>query len=224
MNATEAWVGESRYVYQLPLRLVHWIIFLDLIVLSISGYWIGSGDLPAGPGGEFQMGTIRYVHTLAGWVLFAALLLRIYLFFFGNVYARWTDFIPHRREHWRDVKEVLLFYTFIRRGYPHAEYGHNRLASLTYLVVYLLILFMVVSGLALHGMAFPAGWQGWLTWPLAFVTAPTLRLLHHLGMWLLWGFAVHHLASVFLADNQQRGGLVGGIFSGYKLVPKRVKR
>ena len=152
MNATEAWVGESRYVYQLPLRLVHWIIFLDLIVLSISGYWIGSGDLPAGPGGEFQMGTIRYVHTLAGWVLFAALL-RIYLFFFGNVYARWTDFIPHRREHWRDVKEVLLFYTFIRRGYPHAEYGHNRLASLTYLVVYLLILFMVVSGASRDGIS-----------------------------------------------------------------------
>jgi Ni/Fe-hydrogenase 1 B-type cytochrome subunit len=95
---------------------------------------------------------------------------------------------------------------------------------MTYLVVYLLLLFMAVSGLALHGMAFSAGWQSFFTWPLVFVSAPTLRLMHHMGMWLLWGFVAHHVASAVLVDRETRGGLIGGIFSGYKLVPKRAKQ
>jgi Ni/Fe-hydrogenase 1 B-type cytochrome subunit len=221
---TREWVGESRYVFQLPLRLVHWTVFFAAIVLSLTGYWIGSGNLPAGAGGVFQMGWIRYVHTVAGWTLLAVLLLRVYLFFFGNEYARWPDFVPHRKEHVRDLKDVFLFYVFARSRYPHPDFGHNRLAALTYLVVYLLLLFLVVSGLALHGMAFPAGWQSLFTWPLVFVTAPTLRLMHHMGMWLLWGFVAHHVASAILADRELRGGLMSGIFSGYKFLPKRASK
>lgn len=223
-NDIREWMGRSHYVFTLPLRLVHWTVFFAAIVLSLTGYWIGSGNLPAGPGGVFQMGWIRYVHTVAGWVLLAALLLRVYLFFFGNEYARWTDFVPHRKEHVRDLKDVLLFYVFARSRYPHPDFGHNRLASLTYLVVYLLLLFMVVSGLALHGLAFPLGWQSLFTWPLVFFTAPTLRLMHHMGMWLLWGFVTHHVASAILADRELRGGLMSGIFSGYKFLPKRASK
>ncbi len=218
------WVSETRYVFQLSLRLVHWTVFFAVAVLSVTGYWIGSGNMPAGPDGTFQMGWIRYIHTVSGWVLLAALLLRVYLFFFGNEHVRWTEFIPHRKEHWRDMKDVFLFYTFVRARSPYEGYGHNRLAALFYLGVYLLLLFMVVSGLALHGMAFSAGWQSLLTWPLVFVSAPTLRLMHHMGMWFLLGFVVHHMASAVLVDRETRGGLMGGIFSGYKSLPKRAER
>jgi len=219
----EIWIGESKYVFRVSLRLVHWTVFLAIVVLSLTGYWIGTGDLPAGPGGDFQMGWVRYIHTIAGWSLLTALLLRLYLFFYGNEYVRWADFIPYRKEHWKQIKEMLLYYTFLRSHYPHADFNHNRLAALTYLVVYALLGFMVVAGFALYGMAFSVGWQAWLTWPIAFITAPTLRLMHHMGMWLIWGFALHHLASAVLVDHETRGGLMGGIFSGYKIVPKRVK-
>lgn len=225
----QIWIGESKYVFRVSLRVVHWVIFLAIIVLSGTGYWIGSADLPGGPGGVAQvsevgpMGWTRYVHTVTAWVLVSALLVRLYLFFAGNEYARWPDFVPTRKEHWRDMKDVFRYYTFFESHYPHADFGHNRLAALTYLVVYLLLLFMVVSGFALHGLGFTTGWQSWMTWPLAFVSIPTMRLLHHMGMWLLWGFAVHHIASAVLVDHETRGGLMGGIFSGYKIVPKRAK-
>ena len=219
----EIWIGESKYVFRVSLRLVHWTVFLAVVVLSFTGYWIGSGNMPAGPGGIFQMGWVRYIHTIAGWIFLTALLVRLYLFFYGNEYAGWRQFIPYRREDWKEIKELLAYYLFLRPRYPHVEYDHNRLAALTYCVVYALLAFMAVSGLALHGMAFTFGWPSWLTWPLAFFSAPTLRLMHHMGMWLIWGFAVHHVASVVLVDHEARGGLVGGIFSGYKIVPKRVK-
>jgi len=223
MTTQAIWIGETRYVFTVTIRLIHWTIFFAVLALSMTGYWIGSGNLPAGPGGVFQMGTIRYVHTVAGWVLLAALMARVFCFFVGNAYARWGSFLPHRKEHFRELKEVFLFYVFATKDYPHAEYGHNRLAALTYLVVYGLLLLMAISGLALHGMAFPAGWQSWLTWPLALVSTQTLRLMHHMGMWLIWGFVAHHVASAVLADHETRGGLMGGMFSGWKTVPKRVK-
>lgn len=225
MTTNVAWIGESRYVFSLPIRLIHWAIFFALIALSVTGYWIGSGNLPAGPGGVFQMGWIRYVHTVAGWVLLAALVARIFSFFTGNPYARWRAFVPYRKEDFRDLKEALLYYLFLKRRYPHQDFGHNRLAAVTYLVVYLLLLAMVASGLALHGMAFSTGWQSsWLlTWPLALFTAPTLRLMHHMGMWLIWGFVAHHVASALLVDHETRGGLMGGIFSGWKSIPKRTE-
>jgi len=219
----QVFLAESKYVFQLSLRVVHWAIFFAIVALSFTGYWIGSGDLPAGPGGTFQMGWIRYVHLVAGWVLLAALLLRLYLMFGGNPYASWREFVPTRREHWKMIKEIFQYYTFWRAEYPHRDFSHNRLAAATYLVVYALILFMVVSGLALHGMAFSSGWQSWLTWPLALFSAQTLRLLHHLGMWLIWGFATHHMASAILVDHELKGGLLGGIFSGWKSVPRQVK-
>lgn len=220
---TEVWVGESRYVFRVPLRLVHWTVFFAVIVLSLTGYWIGSGNLPAGPGGEFQMGWVRYIHTIAGWTFLAALLLRLYLFFFGNEFARWRQFVPYRRQDWREIKGLLAYYLFLRPDYPHAGFHHNRLAALTYLIVYAFLGFMVISGLALHGMAFSIGWQAWLTWPLAFFSAPTLRLMHHMGMWLIWGFVAHHLASIIVVDHETRGGLIGGMFSGFKVASKHVK-
>lgn len=220
----QEWRGESRYVFHLPLRIIHWTIFFAVIGLSMTGYWIGSGNLPAGPGGVFQMGWIRYLHTIFGWTLAAALLGRLYLFFFGSEYERWAHFVPHRKKDWHDMKEVFQYYTFLSRRYPHMEFGHNRLASATYLVVYFLLLLMVFSGLALHGIAFSFGWQSWLRWPFHFVTPPELRLFHHMGMYLIWGFVAHHVASAVLVDHEKRGGVLSGIFSGFNIVCMRHKR
>jgi len=212
--------GESAYIVDIPTRLVHWTIFFSMLALSTTGIWMATGNMPPGVTGEFQMGWMRYVHLLSGWILAAALLLRAYLWFFGNKYASWREFVPTTRERWKLIKDVFLYYTFIRAEYPHKDTGHNPLASATYIGVYGLIAFELVSGFALHGMAFQTGWQTWLTWPLAVISAQTLRFLHHLVMWLLWGFATHHVFSALLVDIETRGGLMSGMFSGYKNVPK----
>jgi Ni/Fe-hydrogenase 1 B-type cytochrome subunit len=223
MTTHATWVSETRYVFSVTIRLIHWSIFFAVVALSVTGYWIGSGNLPAGPGGVFQMGWIRYAHTVSGWVLFAALIARIFMFFYGTTYERLKAFFPCKTVQCRELWDVLLYYLFVKKRYPHMDYDHNKLAGPTYLVVYLLLLFMVFSGLALHGMAFPTGWQSRLTWPLALFSPQTLRLMHHMGMWLIWGFVAHHVASAILIDHETRGGLMGGIFSGWKSIPKRVK-
>ena len=47
------------------------------------------------------------------------------------------------------------------------------------------------------------------------------RWIHHIVMWLLLGFTVHHVYSAVLVAIVEKNGTIDSIFSGYKWVPKR---
>jgi Ni/Fe-hydrogenase 1 B-type cytochrome subunit len=60
------------------------------------------------------------------------------------------------------------------------------------------------------------------SWVFQFTEPQRLRLLHHLIMWLLIAFALHHVYSAFLVDAEEANGLMSSIFSGWKfVVPER---
>jgi Ni/Fe-hydrogenase 1 B-type cytochrome subunit len=44
------------------------------------------------------------------------------------------------------------------------------------------------------------------------------RLIHHLLMWAILAFMLHHVYSALLVDHTERNGLMSSIFSGYKFV------
>ena len=46
-----------------------------------------------------------------------------------------------------------------------------------------------------------------------------VRWIHHVVMWLLLGFAVHHVYSGWLMSIIEANGTMESIFSGYKFVP-----
>jgi Ni,Fe-hydrogenase I cytochrome b subunit len=46
------------------------------------------------------------------------------------------------------------------------------------------------------------------------------RWIHHAVMWLLLGFAVHHVYSAVLMSTVESNATVESIFSGYKFVPE----
>ena len=46
------------------------------------------------------------------------------------------------------------------------------------------------------------------------------RWIHHVVMWLLLGFFVHHLASALLVSSVEGNGLLGSIFSGTKFATR----
>ncbi len=64
-------------------------------------------------------------------------------------------------------------------------------------------------------------WAATLTgWSLTLVPLPVIRFVHHLIMWLIWGFMVHHVYSAMLIDRLEGSGLLSSIFSGFKFLPK----
>ena len=50
------------------------------------------------------------------------------------------------------------------------------------------------------------------------------RFVHHICMWLVIGFAAHHIWSAFLVGTVERSSLIDSIFSGYKVLHPDVAR
>jgi Ni/Fe-hydrogenase 1 B-type cytochrome subunit len=210
---------EPVYVWQLPVRLTHWTNVLAILVLSATGFYIGHPIL----GGSVElMAWVRGVHRISAYALIASLALRTYWAFAGNRWASWRELFPYlESDGRRGLLRTFLYYTFFRRQ-PPGVVGHNPLAGLAYSAVIALLFVEIVTGFALQSL----GGAGWRTvafgWVFSLLGAQSVRLIHHMIMWLLLGFMVHHVYSVLLMDAEEKTGLMSSIFSGYKFVRRRV--
>jgi Ni/Fe-hydrogenase 1 B-type cytochrome subunit len=206
------------YTWQVPVRATHWIVVASIVVLSVTGFYIGEPFLLP-PGGSVMM-VMRFTHMLAAFTFVAAGLVRTYWLFAGNRFARWTAFIPTNRTQARESIRQLGWYLFLRPDAPKVL-GHNQLAAGTYMVVFFLFLIQTLTGfalVALHGIQPWATLFGWV--PNVMFGVQGVRLIHHLVMWAIIGFMVHHVYSALLVDHVERNGLMSSIFTGYKFVTR----
>jgi Ni/Fe-hydrogenase 1 B-type cytochrome subunit len=209
---------ERVYVWEIPVRLTHWVNVAAILLLSATGFYIGN---PVVGGSVYLMAWVRGVHRITAYVLIASLALRTYWAFAGNRWASWRELFPYL---WRDGRRGLLttfsYYTFLRRR-PPGLVGHNPLAGLAYSAVVALVLLEILTGLALQSLG-GAGWRAVaFGWVFSLVGPQTIRLAHHMIMWLVLGFMVHHVYSALLMDAEEKNGLMTSIFSGYKFVRRR---
>lgn len=207
------------HVWEWPVRLAHWLVVLSLGVLAFTGLYMGHPFLVSpGPSEQrFVMGTVKVVHFYAALVFTLSVLARILWMFLGNEYASWSEFIPVRAERRRGMLSTLKFYLFLRRD-PPTFIGHNPLAGATYTVVFLVYALMSATGFALYSISAPVGSHMRIFRVLLpfFGGAQTTRWIHHVGMWLLLGFAVHHVYSAVMMALVEKKGTLESIFSGYK--------
>ena len=213
----------SVYVWDLPLRVIHWTIALSLFVLAATGFAIGQPfiSVPGEARDHFVMGTMKAVHFYAAIAFTVAVLSRLWWMLAGNRWASWRQLVPTTRARRHRFVDTLRFYTFLRVDAP-PEIGHNPAAGLAYFLVYLLCLVEIATGLALFGAS--AAWDSPLRGFAGLATLlgglQIVRWIHHLVMWLLLGFFVHHLASAILVSSVEGNGLMGSIFSGSKFVTR----
>lgn len=213
------------YVWEWPVRIAHWLIFLSIIVLSFTGYYMYDPFIISRGSGAFLMGTMRFIHEVTAFVFIAAFLLRLYWFFRGNKWARWKQFVLVGKERRKDLKEWLSYYLFLRRG-TIPQVGHNPLAGLAYAVIYLLVLVEILTGLALYNHILGSKVLGFfIGWLPALVSIRYLREIHFLILFAFWAFLIHHVYSAVLVGIEERtSGIVGSIFSGYKYVTEAILR
>ncbi len=206
------------YAWEFPVRLTHWINVLCILALSVTGFYIGAPFIHAVSSKQYIMGWMRFIHFVAGYTFLCSVVLRFYWAFVGNRYSRWGALIPHTGRQWRDLGDALKFYLFVRRKPPYAV-GHTALAGFTYLFVFALFVWQIISGFALYNLVDRGTiWVilgGWLT---GVMHLQTIRLFHHLGMYLILAFALAHIYIGWYLDSRERNGLMGSIFSGFKFV------
>lgn len=206
------------YVWELPVRISHWLIVLSIAVLSFTGWYMHSPFVISRGAGNFTMANMRFIHLVAGYVFLAAFILRVYWYFAGNYWASWRFFIPTDRQRWKSMRDMLKYYSFARRE-PVRQVGHNALAGITYSVIFLIMAWECFSGLVLYSQVRGAGIARTLVgWAPRVVDIQYIRMLHLLGMFALVAFAIHHVYSAVLVSIEERNALIESMFSGYKFV------
>jgi len=208
------------YVWEQPVRVSHWLIFLSVVGLSFTGYYIHNPFIVAKSSTSFLMATIRFIHVVTGFVFISAFLLRIYWFFKGNEWSNWRAFLPIHGRQWRGMGGMVAYYSFLRKDLVH-QVGHNALAAVTYLVMFTLMFIEIITGLTLYTQVR----GGWLLAPLfswlpRVIDIQHIRLTHFCIMFAFFAFVIHHVYSAVLVSWEERNGLIESIFTGYKFVPR----
>jgi Ni/Fe-hydrogenase 1 B-type cytochrome subunit len=209
----------AGYVWQIPVRLTHWVSAACITTLFFTGLYIANPVLS--PEGEawknFVMGWMRKIHFTAGFIFAVSWCLRGYWFFVGNNYSRSGFPMIWRGRWWSDLFRQLTEYLKLKRGPIHL--GHNALAGLSYTIgVVLLGGFQIATGFALFSQDAPTGPMnrvfGWL---LPLLGGPfRVTSLHLLAAWLVATFVILHVYIVIYDSTQYRNGLVSAMITGRK--------
>lgn len=193
---------EKRLVWDLPLRVFHW-----LLVLSIAASWYTAEN-----GSEFftvgeRVISYTQVHFYLGYWALGMIAFRIIWGFVGPKHARFSSFIPGPGK--------LLAYVrkFPRRDSPPSV-GHNPMGAWVVLLMLLMIGAQAVTGLFLidNTEIYPAPFHP----SVAAETASKLGSFHHYNFdTLVWVISLHVLAILFYRffKNQK---LVSAMVTGRK--------
>lgn len=207
------------YVWEAPVRLVHWTNVLSIITLSVTGIYIGSPFVHAIYTSQYIMGSVRFVHFVAGYTFLVSFLLRICWSFMGNKYASWRSWFPFSRPTWKDFMSSIEYYVLIGGKKPTVV-GHTALALVTYFFLHCLYVLMLVSGFAFYSVGKPATFLTTVMggWVLNFMSIQDLRLYHHMTMYLILTFAAVHVYIAWWFELVERNGIISSMFGGRKFI------
>ena len=212
----------SVYVFEVPVRIWHWVHALSITVLAITGYLIANplASMSGEASDSFLMGNIRLVHFIAAMVFAVGLVVRLYWAVVGNRYARGMLIPPiWDGEYWRRMWHEVKMYLFLTRKV--AKYrGHNPLAMMfMWLFNVAFAIFMICTGFALYSQGTGAGSWADVMFGWVFVIEPssqTVHMWHLMGMWLMVAFAIVHVYMVIRADAVSRQNGISAMIDGYR--------
>jgi Ni/Fe-hydrogenase b-type cytochrome subunit len=218
--------GNYRWVYlwQWPIRAMHWAAAVCIVVLAVTGFMIGrpwfitSGEASS----HYYIGFARLVHFLAAGVLVATALVRFYWMFAGNQFERLGALFPVRKRDWVNLWKMIKYYLMIDTEGVPKYLGHNPLQQLSYTFVFLVAAVMVLTGFAMYGQSNPNGfiwtmfhWVNNVTGSLQYT-----RSIHHVSTWIFLIFIPIHVYLALRAEVIERTGTISSIVSGGRFVPK----
>ncbi len=214
---------DAVYVYEAPVRIWHWVNAFSILVLAVTGYFIGS-PLPTMPGeasANFLMGYIRFAHFAAAYIFAIGFLARFYWSFVGNHHSQQLFRLPFFKAHfWKEAWFELRWYFFLEKE-PRKYVGHNPLAqAVMFLMLTWGTIFMIFTGFALYSEGEGKGsWAdtlfGWVI-PL-FGQSQDVHTWHHLGMWYILVFVITHIYVAIREDIMSRQSLVSTMISGWRM-------
>jgi Ni/Fe-hydrogenase 1 B-type cytochrome subunit len=212
------------YVWEIPVRLYHWLNALCIVVLCITGYLIGSPlafQQSSEASFSYWFGTMRFIHFVAAYFFVFGFIFRIYWGFVGNQYANWRNFIPFRRKQWKEIKQVISVDILQADNTPIETIGHNAVAGTIYFMMFLVFLFQCVTGFGLYAAMSNSWFAHLFAWIVPMMGGDfAVRKWHHIAMWFFILFALAHIYLVLYHDYVEGRGEISSMASGWKFIEK----
>ena len=186
-------------VWDLPVRLFHWLIVLLLAFQVVSGK-VG-GDMMAW-------------HAYSGYAMLVLIIFRILWGFAGSTHARFASFLAGPAATLRFAKRL-----FSREAVP--QVGHNPLGGWSVVVMIACLGLQAVSGLFANDGAEA---EGPLAALVSFEVSNRLSQFHRWNLDVLLVLSGLHVAAVLFHWLVKRDNLVGAMFTGVKRVPEAAVR
>jgi len=182
---------ERRLVWDLPLRLFHW-----LLVLSIAASWITA---------ELGFDWMQ-IHMYLGYWTLGLIVFRIIWGFIGPRHARFSSFLASPAAMWRYAKGFAA-------GTMIQTVGHNPLGGIMVIIMLVLVGFQAVSGLfATDDIV----WTGPYNAAVSADTAERLTSLHHSNFNLILAAVALHVIAIALYFLVKKQNLVAAMVHGHK--------
>jgi Ni/Fe-hydrogenase 1 B-type cytochrome subunit len=214
------------YVWELPVRVYHWVNMLCVISLVITGFVIGNPPaLMSGTEAYFNywFGTVRFIHFVSAFLFFFNFVFRTYWGFYGNEFSRWTNFIPLKRCQWKEIIDVIKVDVLQITHKKIDSIGHNALASFIYFITFLIFLLQCLTGFGMYSAMSQSSFPKLFAWIVPFLGGDmSVRQLHHISMWGFIIFAIVHVYLVFYHDYIERRGVTSSMIGGWKFIEEDV--
>ena len=221
-------VYDRKYDWTVAIRILHWITFISIGILTFTGFYIASPFwFVHTPGTKeayniFSMANVRLIHFITAYVFIFAIILRIYLAFVSRIDADWKEFLFR----WFNIKEWVVtlknYLTFKPYGVEGLKSKYNPVQSLAYFAFVCFSILQIFTGIILYTMndnsiRGMSAVQKFL-FPVVqlFGGYPYIRLTHHLLTWFFIIFVLAHVYMVIAHDIGEKNGSLSSIFTGYK--------
>lgn len=181
-------------VWDLPLRLFHWVL---VILVGFSFYSGLTGGL-----------ALMDYHMLSGYSILTLVLFRIAWGFFGPHYAKFANFVPRPRQTMDALRHLF------DRNAP-ASVGHNPLGALSILAMLIALLVQATTGLFANDDIFI---EGPLMHLVSEGTSNQLTEIHEINLWVIAALVSLHLIAILYYEAFKGQRLVLPMISGNKHV------
>ncbi|MBE2984287.1 Ni/Fe-hydrogenase, b-type cytochrome subunit [Campylobacter sp. RM9344] len=215
---------KAEYEFSIGVRLTHWIRAIVIAFLIFSGFYISyvfiAPEISAEPT-LFLNAKWRAAHQVAGFILIACFIFKVYLFIFDK----------HSRKELRSVFDFLnpkiwfsqiKYYLFLGK-HPHLKGVYNPLQFASYFFFYVVLALICVSGLVLYAHVYHEGLGGaiydiarWLEEMMGGLA--NVRTIHRICMWVIMIFVPIHVYMAVFNAVKGKNGAMDAIVSGYKFV------
>jgi cytochrome b len=181
-------------VWDLPLRLFHWLLLIAVSAAFIT-IWAKSD---------------RNLHMLAGYSVLTLLLFRIVWGFIGGEHARFFNFV-------KGPGAVLSYLGALSSGkHDPTRTGHNALGALSVLALLLSLAFQAVSGLFNYDDELN---DGPLRKLISESLSDKLHVAHSINQWIILGLIVLHVLAIVFYRFVKKDDLVSPMITGSKTLP-----